>query len=337
MARGLVVRVTILACLAVLLCTPTVCAQRSSDMEGIDDYIGQIQTVFDPDVIRAIAWVESCWHQFGPGGKTFVDGSMCQSTGKISIDYGIMQINEKTIKSYGLTKKQIARIMNDTNYNICIGVSILECKLIWIRKLKKKSCWKRVEEKCSLKGLSDEDIAIIAYNGLRANHVYLRLVRKAMRDKPWLKCMGDCKAREQRRLMRKGGSAHEVQVGERRGKDADKGIPRGRRVRSVCVPSGAPGDRGNGKSLSTGGSGSRFAKSSLCSDSPSVGIVKRRSSGSDGHHRQRIYRGIDGDHRKPVRKPDNSRTRHEDCTIGPSSDDRRRIFIRRGASRKPRT
>jgi hypothetical protein len=36
-----------------------------------------------------------------------------------------------------------------------------------------------------LRGLTDGELAVLAYNGLKADHVYLRLVKRYAIEKPW--------------------------------------------------------------------------------------------------------------------------------------------------------
>ena len=153
----------------------------------INGYIDQlkINTPFTKDEVKAIAWVESTFTQFNKNGTPFTDGSLNRGTGRISHDVGVFQLNEDTLKGYKLTKKQIHRVKTDANFNVCMGLSVLEGKLAYVKRLKASKKWPKIQKKYGLKGLTDEEIAILFYNGAQKNHIYLRLVKQALKSHPW--------------------------------------------------------------------------------------------------------------------------------------------------------
>lgn len=160
---------------------------KSEDVKQVLTYIDQLNTPFDPELIKAVAWVESEFNQFDRSNNTYVSGNRCKKSGKVSHDYGIMQLNDATLRGCGFNKKQMQRVKTDANFNICVGVAILNGKLKYIRCLKRQKNWKKIESNCGLKFMSDLDMAILAYNSLRKDHIYVKLVKEAMAEKPWNK------------------------------------------------------------------------------------------------------------------------------------------------------
>jgi len=158
----------------------------TAQQREISDYIGSLQTQFDPDLLRAIAWLESHMTQFNKNGTTFVDGSLNRKLGRGSHDFGVFQLNEDTLKKAGLTKKQIKHCKTDANFNIDVGIAILEGKGLYIAKLKKqKKRWAKIVKKNDLKGMSVIDMELLFYNGVQKDHAYIKLINKYKEEKPW--------------------------------------------------------------------------------------------------------------------------------------------------------
>jgi hypothetical protein len=162
---------------------------RKNDPKAVDQYIEQLNTDVPKDLVRSIAWCESQWRQYRDNGLPFIDGSMSRVSGKYSKDYGIMQINEKTIDAYGWRPK-LHRIQYDWRYNIRLGVRIFRDKLVFARHLRERDDWDEICERYNLENLTDTEIAIICYNGLQADHVYLRYIKGISKKKPWEKIVG---------------------------------------------------------------------------------------------------------------------------------------------------
>jgi hypothetical protein len=160
-------------------------SEAGNKYADIDVYIDSLNSFYSSDTIKAMAWVESRWEQFRPNGQPFVYGSLSGMTGKVSHDWGIMQLNEVTLAAYGVKPKYIRKLKCDTKFNIRVGVSILEDKYRYVRRLKRSKRWSRIVKQYKLKGMGDRDMAILAYNGFQENHIYLRLVKRAIKDKPW--------------------------------------------------------------------------------------------------------------------------------------------------------
>lgn len=181
----------LLLALGFLTCwSEPVWAQDSQNrFQVVDGYISELDTSVPLDLIRAIAWVESTWRQFKPDGTTFVDGSMSRRTHKISRDFGIMQINEKTLvdSQYKLSPKEIRKIKTSTRANLKFGLKVYLGKIAYVRDLRSRPSWPQTCSTYKLDGLSETEMVIIAYNGFQVDHTYLRLVVAAMRDKPWEK------------------------------------------------------------------------------------------------------------------------------------------------------
>lgn len=137
----------------------------------INDYIETLDTPFPKELVKAIAWGESEWKQFNKADS-------------LTGDWGVMQINEKTIALYH-GKNQAFRIKNDTKYNIKFGVKILQDKYKYVLALKHQKNWAQLEKTYRLKNMETLDMTILAYNGFRSNHCYVRYIKKIMEEKPW--------------------------------------------------------------------------------------------------------------------------------------------------------
>ena len=165
----------------------------TKQQKQINEYIDTINSPFS-SYLKGICWVESNFTQFNKDGTTFVDGSLQRSTGQVSHDTGAFQLNETTLKEYGLTDKQILKVKRNTRFNILIGVSVLEGKYRYVQQLKKQKNWKKLVKKYHLKGMSDTDLTILAYNGFSKgkktsngtwHHLYVDLVKQALKAHPW--------------------------------------------------------------------------------------------------------------------------------------------------------
>lgn len=145
---------------------------------------------FSLDLIKAIAWQESRWQQFNPNG-TVTQGINYRTNKKgeeyiHSVDYGIMQINNKT-SSLDPRDWDFERIKTDTHYNIQAGIQVLRHKVAYAQSLQKRSDWKRFAKTYNLTGKSTIEIAIKAYNGMRYSNIYINRVNHARLLKPWEK------------------------------------------------------------------------------------------------------------------------------------------------------
>lgn len=173
---------------ALLMYTPTsVLAKDVDRYKRAEQVFESLPNTVTADLIRAMAWVESGWRQFNDDGTVYVDGSMSKITHKVSKDFGIMQINEKTIA--GMPPKFVHKVKCSTKFNILIGVAAFEGKIRYVRQLRARKYWRKIWKRYDLYGLPEQDIAIIAYNGFQVDHIYLRLVKGALKDKPWLRCL----------------------------------------------------------------------------------------------------------------------------------------------------
>lgn len=141
--------------------------------ERTNTLIEAIETPVSKDLIRAIAWVESSWNHTTRDGKPF---QHINTNG--SSDWGVMQINDATLY-HGW---DLARVKTDMEYNILVGVRILEWKLKDAARLREKY---NITDKTTLQ------LGIQCYNGYRHRKnfkfTYLQKVEKVLKEKPWLK------------------------------------------------------------------------------------------------------------------------------------------------------
>ena len=177
-----------------LVSTPISSFALNKQQKQIIECIDSINSPYPTDLIKGICWVESNLTQFNKDGTTFTDGSLNRETGKISHDFGAFQLNEDTLKAHGLTAKQINKVKKNTKFNILIGISVFEGKYAYVQKLKKQKNWKKLVKKYHLKGMSDTDLTILAYNGFSKgkkssngewHHLYIDLVKQAIETHPW--------------------------------------------------------------------------------------------------------------------------------------------------------
>lgn len=177
---------------------------------AVDQYIESLNTDIPKDLIRAIAWVESGWRQFDDAGGVYVDGSMSKLTHKISKDFGIMQINEKTIVESKMPLKFVRKLKSSMEFNILIGISEFEGKILYVRSLRASKYWMRICKRYALRGMSERQMVILAYDGFQADHLYVRMVEQAVKDHPWEKLPG-----VEKRGVKKGVSkAHNLRAGK---------------------------------------------------------------------------------------------------------------------------
>lgn len=140
--------------------------EKAPNLPQINSFIDSIPSTFKKDTIKAIFWLESNWSM------------------EDSPDIGIGQINEPITKKF-YPGVNIKRLKTDWQYNICVSIVMLEDKLEWVKWRKKKSDWGLFCAKYGVQDLTDAELAILAYNGVRKNHAYLNLVKKYKKTRPW--------------------------------------------------------------------------------------------------------------------------------------------------------
>lgn len=136
--------------------------------EEIESYIelASEQSSFSSDTLKAIFWIESRW------GK-------CPEP-----DLGIGQINEEMVRKF-YPNISVPHLLTNWQYNINMSVMILEDKLDWARWRETKPDWDDFCNKYGVHKLTDFELAILAYNGVRRDHVYLETVKRFTISKPW--------------------------------------------------------------------------------------------------------------------------------------------------------
>lgn len=148
-------RLPLLVGLALLLSYPCL----ATEPDEIAAYICQLPSSFKPSTLKALWWVESNWDmEAGP-------------------DIGIGQINEAMVVKY-YPQINVARLRSDWKYNLRMSNTILEDKLKWVKWRKKQSDWNSFCTRYALWGMSDGDLALLAYNGVRKDHCFVRTVHK---------------------------------------------------------------------------------------------------------------------------------------------------------------
>jgi len=152
-------------CLAMTLVLLALCIGMVSQCLGSDidkkmvaDYICQLPSSFKPSTLKALWWVESNWDM------------------DAEPDIGIGQINEKMVVKF-YPQMDVAKLRSDWKYNLRMSNTILEDKLKWVRWRKKQPDWDSFCNKYGLLGMSDGDIALLAYNGMRKNHCFVKAIR----------------------------------------------------------------------------------------------------------------------------------------------------------------
>jgi hypothetical protein len=156
----------IFSILFLLLITPLCNATNYTEVNTI---IESIETDIPKDLIKAIAWVESYWNQVGPDEEPFQHVNRNGSS-----DWGVMQINDATMYSGW----DLEKVKNSLQYNIMVGVKILEWKLYDAPRIKEKY---KVDDKTVLQ------VGIKMYNGWVVSWGYLERVEKILELKPWEK------------------------------------------------------------------------------------------------------------------------------------------------------
>jgi len=148
-------------------------ADGKPDYAQVDRWIEKLDTTLPINLIKSVAWQESRWRQF-ENGKPHIHGN----------DIGIMQVNETTARLFGF---DVDRLKWDTRYNLSCGVKILQSKVRYVARLKQSTDWPAISKRYALSGLTDLELAIIAYNGFSRDHLYLIVVYRAWINKPWTK------------------------------------------------------------------------------------------------------------------------------------------------------
>lgn len=145
-------------------------------MQYVNSLITKSNTAFPKEVIRAVFWAESGWKQWNPDGTCFRSGN----------DYGISQLNIKTIKAHPAWNFKL--IKKSARYNVDRGIELLEEKYAWAKSV--YGCEKKYDNAHGRYGFigNDEiDVAIRAYNGMTDSQKYLDMVNKYLTEKPWEK------------------------------------------------------------------------------------------------------------------------------------------------------
>lgn len=141
-------------------------AQKRCDY--VNDQIESLSTTIDKDMVRAVAWGESEWHQYGKKRGIYRNKNRDGSH-----DWGLMQINEV----HASDGWSLPKIKSDTAYNLRVGVTILESNLRQAKRLRRKYSIP--------KKYSDMDIALRMYNGWGSGWKYVRYIRRIYRERPW--------------------------------------------------------------------------------------------------------------------------------------------------------
>jgi hypothetical protein len=164
---------------------------QEKDYVAMNRRFEAVDTSFPTELIKAIAWCESEWNHLDQTGKVFhtvnyhpgPDGGW-----QTSLDWGLMQINER-MESLNRKVWDLERIKTDPEYNLRAGVAVLEGKRAYIRSLRRRKDWKAIEARFNLKGHSELEITLKAYNGFRRSWSYLYRINTALNEKPWEKAM----------------------------------------------------------------------------------------------------------------------------------------------------
>jgi Transglycosylase SLT domain len=166
------------------------------DYIAMNQYFEQLDTGFSPELIKAIAWSESEWQQFEDNGHTKIGVNRKvtwkryqrsrhkRKVVKTTYDIGLMQIND-TSQCLNPNYWDYTRIQHDPEYNLEAGVAVLKKKQDYVRYLKQKRSWKRIQRRYGLKGHSELEITLKAYNGFQRSWCYVSRVKQIMHEKPW--------------------------------------------------------------------------------------------------------------------------------------------------------
>ncbi len=163
---------------------------QERDYLAMNRVFESVQGEYDPEVLKAIAWVESRWRHVRPEGAIFVTANYKWEQGRrtASLDWGWMQINER-LESLNTREWDLERIKHDPEYNLRAAVATLESKRRYLQRLRRKANWPALEAKYRLKGHSDLDLLLKAYNGFQPSWAYVNRVRAALAEKPWERAM----------------------------------------------------------------------------------------------------------------------------------------------------
>ncbi|MBN1596211.1 transglycosylase SLT domain-containing protein [candidate division FCPU426 bacterium] len=181
--------------------TDSVRIWRELDYVAINRHFESLKTPFPQEMIKAIAWCESEWRHFDEYGQSYVSVNIKylapasapagMKTGRIknvTYDLGLMQINEKS-NSLDPCTWDLVRIKNDPEYNLQAGVRVLEKKRAYVRYLQKKKNWPEIERRYHLRGRSELEITLKAYNGFRTSWNYVNRIQNLMAERPWEQAM----------------------------------------------------------------------------------------------------------------------------------------------------
>ncbi|MCD4814099.1 transglycosylase SLT domain-containing protein [bacterium] len=148
------------------------------------------RTDFPVEMVKAIAWYESEWRQTDVQGRPLVNGTVVRRAGnkRKTYDVGIMQINEDS-HCLDASLWDLEKIKIDPIYNIEAGIRMLEKKREYIRYLRRRKDWLRIEAKYDLANHSELDMTLKAYNGFRRSWIYPEKIYSLILEKPWEKAM----------------------------------------------------------------------------------------------------------------------------------------------------
>ncbi len=163
---------------------------KEKDYVAINQRIEELNTKFPKDLIKAIAWCESEWSHMDADGHLFVSVNRKRAAvqHRITLDYGIMQINER-MESLNRKHWNWERIKYEPEYNLQAGIAVLESKVSYVQHLKQRRNWKDIQVRYHLQGHDDLDLILKAYNGFQPSWSYPRKVRRLLQEKPWEKAI----------------------------------------------------------------------------------------------------------------------------------------------------
>lgn len=164
---------------------------KNKDYVAINRCFESVKTDFSAELIKAIAWCESEWSQMDEAGRAFYTVNYHRNASggwTTSLDWGLMQINER-MESLDPEHWDLERIKSDPEYNLRAGIAVLQSKRIYVRNLKRRKDWKTIEDRYDLKGHSELEITLKAYNGFQRSWRYLHRINHALARRPWEKAM----------------------------------------------------------------------------------------------------------------------------------------------------
>jgi hypothetical protein len=157
---------------------------KNKSYKEISDLIDSVQTDIDKDLLRAIAWQEGGkdWIQFDENGHVSTNKNV-DSNGKITYDYGLMQINNKKSSLDG--SWDFDKINSDINYNITAGIQAFKNKTSEIDGLMQRH--PNIGKDIQSGNHTLQDYLLRLYNGFDAEDKwgYANAVNGWLKDKPW--------------------------------------------------------------------------------------------------------------------------------------------------------